>query len=151
VQRGSAGNIVRDGDGLAKGGLRHVFVQVPVAFNTSDGCPLYGNYRPWTAAQVRARYRTHDDYVAKVVAWADHEVELGWLLPEDRDDVIAKAQAFTAPWLYGSCHDTANRAGEENGPVSKPVAKLSHRPKLPLGTGPALHEVDCDVVVALGL
>jgi hypothetical protein len=151
VQRDAAGNIVRDADGLAKGGLRHVFVEVPVAFNTSEGCTLYGNYRPWTAAKIRSRYATHADYVAKVAAWADHEVDLGWLLPEDRDDVVAKAQAFTAPWLHGSCYDTANETGDEDGLVSKPIGTLSHRAKLPLGTGPVLHEINCDVVVPLGL
>jgi len=102
VERDSSGNIVRDSNGLAEGGLRHVFVQVPVGFNSSQGCPLYGDYQAWSATKIRSLYPTHAIYVGKVQAWADREVSLGWLLPADRTDVLRKAQGFTAPWT-GAC------------------------------------------------
>jgi hypothetical protein len=96
--------IQRDKNDLAKGGLRHVFVEVPVGYNTSAGCPLWGHYEPWSAEKIKSLYKTHDAYVSKVRAWADHEVNLGWLLPQDRNDVLSKARAFAAPW-NGKCDE----------------------------------------------
>ena len=104
VKRDDSGAIVRDENGLAEGGLRHVFVAVPVGFNTSEGCPLYGTYTPWSAEKIRSLYKTHAVYVAKVQRWANREVRLGWLLPRDRRDVLRKAGRFTAPWT-GTCSD----------------------------------------------
>src|SRR3954464_977554 len=91
VQVYSGGNIVRDSNGLALGGLRHVFVQVPVGYNTSEGCPLYGTYTPWSAEKIRSLYRTHATYVHQVSKWSKKEVSRGWLLAEDRSDVLRKA------------------------------------------------------------
>jgi hypothetical protein len=96
---------VRDADGLAEGGLRHSFVQVPVALNTSQGCPFWGTYTPWSAAKIQSRYPTHCDYVDKVAAWDSYEVSQGWLLPQDSDIDIAAAEQFTTPW--GSAPDCA--------------------------------------------
>jgi hypothetical protein len=89
---------VRDADGLAEGGLRHSFVQVPVALNTSQGCPFWGTYTPWSAAKIQARYPTHCDYVDKVAAWDNYEISQGWLLPQDSAADIGAAEQFTAPW-----------------------------------------------------
>ena len=96
------GGIVRDSNGLAEGGLRHVFVQVPVGYNSSTGCPLYGTYTPWSAAKIKSLYRTHRFYVNRVRKWSATEVKRGSLLPEDRADVLRKARGFTAPWT-GKC------------------------------------------------
>jgi hypothetical protein len=79
-----------------------VFVQVPVGYNTSEGCPLYGTYTPWSAEKIRSLYRTHSLYVKRVSKWSKTEVKRGWLLPEDRADVLRKARRFRAPW-NGSC------------------------------------------------
>jgi hypothetical protein len=98
VTRNADNSPTRDANGLAEGGLRHSFIQVPVALNTSQGCPFWGTYTPWGSDQVRATYPTHSDYVDQVVAWDAYEVRKGWLLPADRDVDVAKAQAFTAPW-----------------------------------------------------
>ena len=88
---------VRDADGLIMGGLRHSFIQVPVALNTSQGCPFWGTYTPWIAAKINSLYPTHADYVNAVTAWDTYEVKKGWLLPQDRDIDVAAAQAFAAP------------------------------------------------------
>ena len=102
VTTDSSGTIVRDKNGLAEGGLRHVFVQVPVGYNSSTGCPLFGTYTPWSAAKIKSLYKTHSAYVKRVVKWSRREVHRGWLLPEDRRDVIRKARAFRGPW-NGKC------------------------------------------------
>jgi alpha/beta hydrolase family protein len=102
VKTDSSGNIVRDSNGLARGGLRHVFIQVPVGYNSSTGCPLFGTYTPWSAAKIRSLYATHGAYVHRVSEWSEDEVDRGWLLPADRGDALRKARAFRAPW-NGKC------------------------------------------------
>jgi hypothetical protein len=102
VKVDSTGGIVRDSNGLARGGLRHVFVQVPVGYNSSTGCPLWGTYTPWSSAKIRSLYKTHPAYVKRVIRWSRREIRRGWLLPEDRADAIRKARAFKAPW-NGKC------------------------------------------------
>jgi hypothetical protein len=92
---------------LAKGGLRHPFVQVPIALNRSDSldCPLWGHYEPWAAERITSLYATHDAYVTKVRRWARHEVRKGWLLPGDRDDAVARARCFEDPWTDPAGYD----------------------------------------------
>ena len=151
LKRDASGNLVRDDNGLAEGGLRHPFVQVPVAYNSSAGCPLWGNYRSWSSAKIKKLYPTHAAYVAKVRDWAGFEVSKGWLLPEDRDDVVAKAQEFDGPWVNGTCYDTYNAQGNESGPFSSQIAANSYDPNLPLGTQSALRDLNCNAIVPLGL
>jgi hypothetical protein len=98
MKRDATGNLVRDRNGLAEGGLRHPFVQVPVSFNSSEGCPLYGTYRAWSNAKIRSLYRSHCDYVTRVSNWSRYEVSRGWLLREDRVDAIDRAVLFRRPW-----------------------------------------------------
>jgi hypothetical protein len=105
VKRTASGEIVRDANGLAEGGVRHVFVQVPVGYNSSEGCPLFGTYRAWSAGKIKSLYRTHSIYVRKVRRWSAHEVRRGWLIRPDRRDVIRKARRFVAPWT-GECSET---------------------------------------------
>jgi hypothetical protein len=153
VERDADGAIVRDDLGLAKGGLRHPFVQVPVALNRSDtsDCPLWGMYQSWSAEKVKGLYPTHDAFVDKVRQWAQHEVSEGWLLPSDRDDAIARAQAFEGPWRDGECYDTANEDANTDGPVSGPAGDASFDGGLPLGTHSATREGVCRGLVPLGL
>jgi hypothetical protein len=98
MERDASGELVRDADGLAKGGLRHPFIEVPVAYNSGEGCVLWGIYEPWSAEKVRSRYPTHCDYVTKLTAWADQQAAARFLIPADRDDAVAKAVAFSEPW-----------------------------------------------------
>jgi hypothetical protein len=102
IKTNSSGTVVRDANGLAEGGLRHTFVQVPVAYEAATGCPLFGTYKRWSAAKIRSLYRTHAIYYSKVRAWSAYEVHRGWLLPADRAAVLRKARTFTGPWTGGS-------------------------------------------------
>jgi len=108
VKSDSGGNVVRDPNGLAEGGLRHVFAQVPVAYEAATGCPLFGTYTQWSAAKIRSLYPTHAVYYRKVKAWAAYEVARGWLLPDDAAELLHEARAFTGPWTGG---DTAPPQG----------------------------------------
>jgi hypothetical protein len=153
LKRDAAGNVVRDANTLAEGGLRHPFIEVPVSLNRSEttDCPLFGLHRAWSAAKIVSMYPTHTAYVRKVAAWADYEVSQGWMIPADRDDVVRKAQGFDGPWTRATCYDTYNAHASEKGPLSSALAAASYDPNLPLGTQGALRDVNCNAVVPLGL
>ena len=148
IERDADGGIVRDEYGLARGGLRHAFVEVPVATNDSTGCPLWGNYKPWPREKVLAEYPTKADYLAKVDAHVEWEVANGFLLPADAEREKARAAAFDA-WGDGTCYDTANQAGNADGPISAPVDEVAFTSMATagFGAGQAVHDVDCNVVV----
>ena len=98
--------LARDADGLALGGIRFPYVDVPVAVNASTGCPLFGSYDPFSSAEILARYPTHQEYLSKVIASADAAVAQGFLLPADRMKIITEARTFDV-WSPGAafCHD----------------------------------------------
>jgi hypothetical protein len=154
------GNVVRDANGLAVGGLRHPFIQVPLALNYAAdnagapaGCPLFGSYQPWSREKILSLYPTKQAYVSKVNDWADAEVAAGFLIPEDAADVKAKAAAFDI-WTEGSCYDTFNASGNETGPVSSALHGPTYdtiEPTIGLGAGPAIRDGSCNVLVPLGL
>ena len=153
LTRDSSGNVVRDGNTLAKGGLRHPFIQVPVAINRSEttDCPLFGYYQPFSSTQIKRLYKTHASYVRKIVAWTRHEVAKGFMIAPDRRREIALARSFTEPWRDGTCFDTYNAMANENGPLSAQIAAASHDASLPVGTSKILRDANCNAFVPLGL
>ena len=78
-------------------------------FSEGDSCDLTGAYIPFFKSQaerlaagdprlsLEERYPTHADYVAKVTAAANDLVSKRLLLPEDRDSIIAAANAAAVP------------------------------------------------------
>ena len=67
---------------------------MPIARYQSDGCPLGGITVPFTDAQLAALYATHADYYCRTkAAAAARAVSDGFLLPADRDDLLARADA----------------------------------------------------------
>ena len=157
--RNSAGELVRDSNGLAEGGVRQPFIEAPVAYNAGTGCPLFGTYRGWTPAMIQSLYPTHEAYVAAIKQSTAYDVKKGWLLPADAKDAIVKAEGFTAPWTLGSCYETANPKGEESGVVSGQISSATWSPTFmtlgdtaPLGGfDAAVHDANCDLVVEAGL
>lgn len=93
IARTKDGEIKRDDNGLAIGGIRHPFVEVPIALNDNSVCPNFGHYEAWSAEKIRELYPTRADYVSKVAAWAGYEVARGWVLPLDAADARAEAAA----------------------------------------------------------
>jgi len=157
--RNSSGEAERDANGLADGGVRQPFVQVPVAYNAGTGCPLFGTYRPWTRAMIESLYPSHGQYVADVKKAAQYDVKQGWMLGPDAKQAVVEAEAFTAPWTEGDCYETADPGGEEDGAVSGQVSSASWNKTfmtvgdtVPLGGfDAATHEANCDVLVEQGL
>jgi hypothetical protein len=159
LARNSSGELVRDSNGLAEGGVRQPFIEVPVAYNAGTGCALFGTYRGWTPAMIQSLYPTHEAYVADVKKAAAFDVKGGWLLSQDAKAAIAKAEAFTAPWTLGSCYETSNPKGEETGVLSGAISSLTWSSTFmtlgdtaPLGGfDAATHEANCTVIVTEGL
>ncbi len=97
--------IRRDADQNALGGIRLPGFDAPVAAyapNNSGGnvpgaCLLLGTTTPLTAARIRQLYPDHATYVAKFTAAADRALRGGYLLPADRDEAVARAQAAPIP------------------------------------------------------
>jgi hypothetical protein len=99
----TADDLVRDDVGNVVGGIRTPAVDAPIAaltgVNPSDSvfCSLFGAAEPLTEEQLAELYTDHDDYVAQVTTSADAAVEGGFLLPEDRDVLVAEAESADVP------------------------------------------------------
>lgn len=97
-EAGAAPTFVRDEDGIVLGGIRTPLVDVPVATLTGEPgdtgnvlCLLFGETIPFTEEQL-ARYESADEYLAAYEAAADEAIEAGWVLEEDREELLEVAQ-----------------------------------------------------------
>jgi hypothetical protein len=90
---------VLDDAGNAKGGIRTPHVDVPIAALGGLGqkgnvfCSLFGTTVPFDPAALKARYGTHDAFVAQFTAAAKQAVATGAILQVDADHLVAAAQA----------------------------------------------------------
>jgi hypothetical protein len=94
IQRTSAGELARDSDGNAKGGVRLPQLQVPTAAysgeSTGNGyCALTGSAVPFSAAQLAKRYASPEAYVTQLGSAIDAAVQAGHLLPDDAAEMLA--------------------------------------------------------------
>jgi hypothetical protein len=97
------GEIVRDEDGIARGGIRTPAVDAPTSVltgaNPTDSviCSLFGSTTPFTPQQLVAHYPDHDAYVDAVTTSADAAVADGFLQQQAADDLIAAAEDADVP------------------------------------------------------
>jgi hypothetical protein len=101
----AGGSLARDAYYNALGGIRYAPIDVPVASYVSDTCQLGGFTVPFSEAQLMALYPTHADYYCRLKAAADQNVLAGYLLPEDRDDLMARAERAANRWLLPGAPD----------------------------------------------
>jgi hypothetical protein len=94
---GDPAEIVRDADGIAKGGIRLPQADVPIAVNSalpaSDADQLSGSCIPFSADELRARYSDRDSYLTRFEAAARTAVDAGALLPRGMERLINEARA----------------------------------------------------------
>jgi Alpha/beta hydrolase domain len=101
-------SIKRDRFGNALGGVRTVYLDVPIATYTSINgaypknpngprCDHIGSYKPFTREQLQSLYPTHEDYVRKFNARLDELVSEHWYLPEDAQALRAEAARAAVP------------------------------------------------------
>jgi Alpha/beta hydrolase domain len=104
----STGAIVRDGFGNALGGLRTPFVDVPTAAYSpidtvahpttfSGFCILYGYNTPFSESTLGSLYRSHGQYLARVVRESNRLVREGFWLRPDAREVIKQAAHADVP------------------------------------------------------
>jgi len=91
--------IVRDDDGIALGGIRTPLVDTPVDALRGDAAPgasvfclLAGRTIPLDADALAARYPDRAAYLDDFEAAADEAIDAGFVLPDDRDALLALAQ-----------------------------------------------------------
>ncbi len=111
LKRGRWGFVQNDDDGNALGGLRLPEMEAPAAHygmytNLSNSslainhmylCLAGGAHRAFDAQRLQALYADHSAYVARYKRAADALVTQGLLLPADRDEGLAAAQAASKP------------------------------------------------------
>lgn len=90
---------VVDEVGNVVGGVRTPVVDVAVDVLSgfcSPGasllCMLFGSTHPIPSETLRSRYATADDYLAAYDKAASIAIDAGFVLPEDRDELLADAQ-----------------------------------------------------------
>ena len=93
--------LITDGSGIARGGIRTGWVDVPVAALSGiapDGAPgvgvLLGTTRVFDEAEIARRYPGgRDEYAAAFRAATSRAVGEGFLLEQDADEIVALATA----------------------------------------------------------
>ena len=104
---GDGSHLALDEFGNAKGGIRNVWVDVPIATYGVYGkgktsaqdrlCMLAGTEVPLPADTMRKLYRSNADYAERVNRRVQQLVSEGWFLPEYVDAVKADVKATTIP------------------------------------------------------
>ncbi len=104
ISSGPAPSIVRDGDGIALGGIRTPPVDVPVAVlsgvpghDPSLICLLLGSTTPLSTQRLAALYPSRAAYLAQYGADATTTVKDGWVLPADKAALLDMADPSAIP------------------------------------------------------
>lgn len=98
-------SIARDEAGIAIGGVRTPHVDAPVVVLSGEGPPgrgaalgwLAGSTTPLPAEYLARRYRDEAGYRHAYEASLDRAIEVGFLLPAHRDELLAQAAEVTFP------------------------------------------------------
>jgi hypothetical protein len=92
--------LVRDGHGIAKGGIRTPWVDVPVAVLSGEGhegdvfTAIFGSTRAFDGEQLAQTYPGgREEYLAAFAKSADSAIAEGFILAEDRDEILALGEA----------------------------------------------------------
>uniref|UniRef100_UPI0035CA33D2 alpha/beta hydrolase domain-containing protein n=1 Tax=uncultured Sphingomonas sp. TaxID=158754 RepID=UPI0035CA33D2 len=92
---------VRDTNGMAVGGIRTPWVDVPVARNSGTGnagsvmASLFGSSEAFDTATLARLYPGgRVEYLAKFTAALDRSIRSGFILPADREEILGLAAAM---------------------------------------------------------
>lgn len=96
------GVFVRDDLGVVRGGIRTPVVDAPADVVSGDAgpdasviCSLFGRTLPLPAGAGERLWPTHEAYLAAYAAATDAAIAAGFVLPEDREAVLAEARPPT--------------------------------------------------------
>lgn len=87
------GQLARDQNQNALGGIRLPPIEVPVARYRSTDCALGGITIPFTEAELTAAYGDHATYFCMMQEAANQSVADGFLLPRDAADLMERVEA----------------------------------------------------------
>jgi len=100
-------DFVRDEAGNSRGGVRTPVVEAPVEQlrgDTEPGatylCQLFGSTLPMDPDLIRDRYADRTAYLAAYERATDAAIAAGFVLPEDRDQVLAEARPEVVDAVY---------------------------------------------------
>lgn len=65
---------------------------MPIATLTGEGLSVVGQTLPFDAATLTARYGDEAGYLAEFTAALDATIDAGFLLADDRDQILSDAQ-----------------------------------------------------------
>ncbi|QHS09326.1 alpha/beta hydrolase domain-containing protein [Sinimarinibacterium sp. NLF-5-8] len=99
------GQLARDANGNALGGVRLPPIAVPVAQYHADLCDLGGITIPFTRAELARRYPTHADYQCQMQAATARAMAEGFLLPEDGTDLMQRVANARSRWNQAGTPD----------------------------------------------
>lgn len=94
---------VRDADGIVQGGIRTPLVDVPVDVLSgapvagSVACTLFGSTTPLAPARISELYASEDAYLGAFTTAADAAISAGFVLEDDREALLSKAQPERVP------------------------------------------------------
>jgi len=104
----AAGQLARDGDQNALGGIRLPPIVHPVARYRSTDCALGGITIPFTEAEIAARYTDHGNYFCLMQAATDQAVADGYLLGRDAAGLMARVEAASNRFLVAGTRPCEN-------------------------------------------
>ena len=100
VREGDQPRPVLDANGLAEGGVRTPWVDVPIARTSGLGAfqsvmaAIFGSGEPFDAATVHRLYPGGvEQYLERFTAALDGAIEAGFILPDDRAEILQLAAA----------------------------------------------------------
>jgi hypothetical protein len=101
---GAEAQVVRDPDGIAEGGIRTPPVDVPLDVLSGEPgpspevfCMLMGSTVPLPAERISELHPSQEDYLRSYTASTGEAVEAGFVLPEDREAMLAYADPSRVP------------------------------------------------------
>lgn len=95
----SGGTLATDELGNALGGLRYPVIEEPVARYLSSLCNLGGITLPLTDLELIQRYPSHADYRCRMQAAAEQDINDGYLLPADAEELMQRVDGAANRWL----------------------------------------------------
>lgn len=98
IELTDGGEIARDEDGNALGGIRLPPVEVPTATLSGEPsgdsalCALFGSTTPFPPQELDARYGSREAYLERYEQALDRSIEDGFVLEADRSTAVAEAE-----------------------------------------------------------
>jgi hypothetical protein len=102
---GPTPRFVTDAVGNVVGGVRTPSVEVPTSvlsgFSTATAsriCQLFGSTVPLSSSELTTVYGTPEAYLEQYTAAADEAIARGFVLAEDRSEILHDASEAAAAW-----------------------------------------------------